>query len=324
MTIYNKVADSGKREEFSTGSLRDTRDGKGRFDLIPVGPLKRLARHYENGAKKYGEHNWEKGQPSSRYWDSAMRHLVSYMEGDRSEDHLAAVAWNAFGMAWNEENRPDLVDIQTKPVAGIKSSVTSSLSPNIVYEVAFGEKQSLAEPSPIKIALVGKKATGKSRIAVYLVRKHHFKNIKMQGGIDRLIHIFYSLKKSERPYWETRWGFYDALYKVNPNIHIEYLKRRLELSTMPRIVVDDPRYVNEVKELRDLGFTIVRVNTPDGTRQRRIPRGMREAAEGSVKLTEYFTRDPSKSYIVDFNIINENWDDTKASVDDLIKKLEIT
>jgi hypothetical protein len=111
---YDSVNDSGARESFSTGSVRDTRAGKGRFDLIPVGPLKRLAKHYENGANKYGDHNWELGQPSSRYYDSAMRHLISYMAGDRSEDHPAAIAWNAFAIAWNEEHRPDLDDITKK------------------------------------------------------------------------------------------------------------------------------------------------------------------------------------------------------------------
>lgn len=92
---FNDVKDSGEHQEFSTGSRRDTREGKGRFDLIPPYALKRLAIHFENGAKKYGDRNWEKGQPLSRYLDSAIRHAFSFLGGDRSEDHLAAMAWNA-------------------------------------------------------------------------------------------------------------------------------------------------------------------------------------------------------------------------------------
>ncbi|HUS51203.1 MAG TPA: dATP/dGTP diphosphohydrolase domain-containing protein, partial [Candidatus Paceibacterota bacterium] len=71
---FKEVKDSGKRQDFDTGSRRDTRDGKGRYDLLPVRAIKRLAKHYENGAKKYGDRNWEKGQPLSRYLDSALRH----------------------------------------------------------------------------------------------------------------------------------------------------------------------------------------------------------------------------------------------------------
>ena len=93
---FGYVEDSGKRQEFPTGSVRDTREHKGRFDLIAPYALTRLAQHYENGAVKYGDRNWEKGQNLSRYLDSAMRHLVKYLGGSREEDHLAAVAWNVF------------------------------------------------------------------------------------------------------------------------------------------------------------------------------------------------------------------------------------
>lgn len=89
--------DSGQREQFNTGSVRDTREGKGRFDLISTIGLRRLAELYERGAQKYGDRNWEKGQPLGRYLDSAMRHLICLMECNKDEDHAAAVAWNAFG-----------------------------------------------------------------------------------------------------------------------------------------------------------------------------------------------------------------------------------
>lgn len=100
---YDQVKDSGKRQEFNTGSVRDTQEGKGRFDLISPISLKRLARHYENGAKKYGDRNWEKGQPLSRYIDSALRHINSFKEGKRDEDHVIAAAWNLLALAHTEE-----------------------------------------------------------------------------------------------------------------------------------------------------------------------------------------------------------------------------
>ena len=101
--IFTYVKDSGKRQAFKTGSVRDTREGKGRFDLISPIALKRLAQHYENGAKKYGDRNWEKGQPISRYLDSLIRHAYCYLEGHRDEDHLAAMMWNAAGAIHTEE-----------------------------------------------------------------------------------------------------------------------------------------------------------------------------------------------------------------------------
>lgn len=88
------VKDSGKREAFQTGSVRDTREGKGRYDLISPFALERLAQLYERGAEKYGERNWEKGQPVSRYMDSALRHMNKHLMGERDEDHVTAAVWN--------------------------------------------------------------------------------------------------------------------------------------------------------------------------------------------------------------------------------------
>lgn len=95
--------DSGQREDFSTGSRRDTQDGKPRYDLIPVGPLKRLANLYMRGAIKYGENNYQKGQPYRRTLASLLRHIYAWVEGDRSEDHLSAVAWGVFALMYYED-----------------------------------------------------------------------------------------------------------------------------------------------------------------------------------------------------------------------------
>ena len=92
---FDTVKDSGARQEFSTGARRDVQEGKGRFDLLPYYAITRLAQHFENGAKKYGDENWKKGMPLRRYLDSMMRHAFKFMAGMSDEDHLAAVIWNA-------------------------------------------------------------------------------------------------------------------------------------------------------------------------------------------------------------------------------------
>lgn len=105
------IADSGERTQFSTGAVRDMRDGKGRCDLLPMCVLLRLARHYEAGAKKYDDRNWEKGIPAHSFADSALRHIFKYLDGWTDEDHLIAAVWNLCGLAWTEEKRPELMDI---------------------------------------------------------------------------------------------------------------------------------------------------------------------------------------------------------------------
>jgi hypothetical protein len=93
MSNYD-VKDSGQRQNFDTGAVRDVQDGKGRYDLLPFHAIERVAHIFEKGAKKYAEENWRKGIPLRRYLDSALRHLSKAAQGQRDEDHFAMAAWN--------------------------------------------------------------------------------------------------------------------------------------------------------------------------------------------------------------------------------------
>ena len=50
--------------------------------------------HFEEGLKKYGERNWEKGIPLQAFVNSATRHYVKWIRGDNNERHDRAVLWN--------------------------------------------------------------------------------------------------------------------------------------------------------------------------------------------------------------------------------------
>lgn len=95
----NNLPDSGQRNVYQTGAQRDNRLGKGRFDLISVYALRRLALRLELGALKYSERNWEKGMPVSRYLDALLRHTMQLIMGDKSEDHVGAILFNAMALA---------------------------------------------------------------------------------------------------------------------------------------------------------------------------------------------------------------------------------
>jgi hypothetical protein len=103
--------DSGQRESFDTGAVRDLQVGKGRYDLISFFALHRLAGVYERGAEKYEDRNWEKGIKASRCLSSALRHIAQYMMGMKDEDHLAQAAWNLFAVMHFEQTMPEMIDI---------------------------------------------------------------------------------------------------------------------------------------------------------------------------------------------------------------------
>lgn len=67
--------------------------------------------HYEDGARKYTERNWEIGIPLHCFIDSAVRHYLKWRRGDTDEPHDRAVLWNLLGAWWTLDNHPELNDL---------------------------------------------------------------------------------------------------------------------------------------------------------------------------------------------------------------------
>lgn len=81
-----------------------------RYDLIPPSSLRRLAMIYSEGAESYGPHNWLKGYEYGDVLNHAIEHLNRYLQGDKSEDQLAKVAWACFTMMFYDDWMPGRFD----------------------------------------------------------------------------------------------------------------------------------------------------------------------------------------------------------------------
>lgn len=71
--------------------------------------LLELSKHFEEGARKYGDNNWKKGIPFNWYIDSGERHWLKYLRGDKDEPHERAAVWNLICGIWTLENVSDEV-----------------------------------------------------------------------------------------------------------------------------------------------------------------------------------------------------------------------
>lgn len=93
---------NGFKENEDTGYLYDSLNIAKRlyYDNSRINMLLDVSVHYEEGAKKYGEYNWQKGIPVQSYIDSAVRHYLKHLRGDEDEDHSRAFVWNILCCIW--------------------------------------------------------------------------------------------------------------------------------------------------------------------------------------------------------------------------------
>ncbi len=68
--------------------------------------LLEVSKHYEDGAEKYGEYNWQKGLPVNCYINSAIRHYLKWLRGDTDERHDRAFVWNLMCCIWEVDYSP--------------------------------------------------------------------------------------------------------------------------------------------------------------------------------------------------------------------------
>lgn len=73
-----------------------------------------VAKHFEEGCKKYGPDNWRKGIFLGRYVDSGIRHYLKYKMGMEDERHDRAFVWNILCAMWTYENIPEMDDFTAK------------------------------------------------------------------------------------------------------------------------------------------------------------------------------------------------------------------
>jgi hypothetical protein len=169
----------------------------------------------------------------------------------------------------------------------------------------------------VKIAFVGKKGTGKTTAARYLQTQHKFTKMRMDDGIVKFLRSMYLYRANSRIPWRDRLKFYDAIYKLDPNIHIEYLLRRMASPTFKNdVVIDEVRYINEVQRLKKAGFTIIRIS---GGKPNTLLVGMDSAAAGTTLLQEYFGSN-FDAYSVDYSIVNDQKENLFKTLDKIVDK----
>lgn len=105
----------------TTGGAKGTKPE--RYDLVPVGPLRVLARVYGMGAEKYEDRNWEKGYAWSLSYAALQRHVNAFWGGETFDPesglhHLGHAMFHCMSMIEWGATHPELDD---RPWGGLQT-----------------------------------------------------------------------------------------------------------------------------------------------------------------------------------------------------------
>jgi len=108
--LESGLKDSGARQEYSSGMVREPSGIRERFDLIlPLGQpynttlLYKWADILAMGCSKYKKRNWELAssvEELDRFKESAWRHFVKFMNGETDENHAGSILFNLNGIVY--------------------------------------------------------------------------------------------------------------------------------------------------------------------------------------------------------------------------------
>ena len=134
--------------------------------------------------------------------------------------------------------------------------------------VAESSKQSYIKVAPrgsiMKIAIAGQMASGKTTLAESLV-KIGYKKVSLAGKVKEIARDLFHMGEKDRPLLQ-KIGM--KMREIRPSVWIDYIIHLGE--EYDNLVIDDVRFANEAKVLKEAGWTIIRLNIEEPLQKERL------------------------------------------------------
>ena len=89
--------------------------GKLQWSILPFEQMEDVVKVLMNGAKTYSRDNWQNCDDKNRYVDALLRHVISYVNGEKNDvgqggdglPHLAHAVCNCLFLMWFDTNEKE-------------------------------------------------------------------------------------------------------------------------------------------------------------------------------------------------------------------------
>lgn len=153
----------------------------------------------------------------------------------------------------------------------------------------------------MKFAIIGKMGSGKSTCANYLKDIHNFEIHSFGGPVKKYALEIFNEKNKNRKLIQD---FAQKIKEIDNDVWVKYLLDKADLTK--NIIVDDLRFPNEYKALKDNGFKIIKLTISEELQEKRLietyPENYRIHLERRNDISESYT----DSLPFDYEIIVDN------------------
>lgn len=171
----------------------------------------------------------------------------------------------------------------------------------------------------INIAFIGTNYTAQVACAEYCRRILKFKRVDLNENLVQFIRTAYGHTWHTKKPAQEIVPFYDAIYKLDNNFFINHFKRKFQ-NTEKDIVVVDVRYLNELQELKELEFVIIRVTVSDQTRGPNIGAKIKTAEQNTVVLSMLYDKNFASNYNVEYSVNYTSISSLAALIDPVLEQ----
>ena len=123
----------------------------------------------------------------------------------------------------------------------------------------------------MKIALTGKMCSGKTFITEQLVGKYDLKKFSFGGKVKEIATDLFSMEGKDRLLLQN---LADKMKLIDQDIWAKYVMT--QIAEQDNIIIDDLRFKNEHKFLREKGFIIIRLIVDENIRIDRLKKKLNE------------------------------------------------
>ena len=119
--------------------------------------------------------------------------------------------------------------------------------------------------STMRIAITGKMCSGKTYIADYLIEKYNLTKFSFASEVKNIASELFNMENKDRKLLQT---VADKMKDIDKDVWVKYTLKLI--GEKQNVVIDDLRFKNELKYLRENGFITIRINISNEEQESRL------------------------------------------------------